>query len=116
MLSIPDIRDILSRVTYKPGSRIDIQLDFEQDTPTLVVDLPVQDAYTLQPAKIGTRRVIPKHYLKSRESLLSYIFMTVEGIEKHEVREWLKYDRMTVIDPHPEEVPSWIEQLMKRIL
>lgn len=116
MLTVPEVREIVNRVTYKPGTRIDIQCEFEQNTPTLFVDLPVQDVDTLRPSKVGTRRVIPPKYLKSREALLAFIFMTVEGIEKHEVREWLRYDHQTVVDPHPGTATlSWFDELLKKI-
>jgi hypothetical protein len=112
MLSTNEIREIIRKVTYKPGARIDVRLDFERNRPTLIVEVPVQDVRTLETARIATYPEIPTRYLKSRGALLAFIFIAVEGIEKHEVREWLRYDKDAIVDPHPESKPlGWLARL-----
>lgn len=94
ILSDDQIRQFVSRITYKPGR----ELDAHNRTIHIRWAVPDRDG---NDCKVQLR--FSKHVPEGAPDLkfLEYFIMTfIEEIERHEMDEWFKVDGVRVRDPH----------------
>lgn len=92
------MRDQLSRYSYRPGwiMRFD-----DSDPPMLVVEYDALDSRNPDVSRRFTThsRLLPEH-CRDEDTFTAAIVNTVEELELHESREWLRRDGVLVADPH----------------
>lgn len=123
---IRDLKELVGRLTYKPGSRFEIREPFEEAkrfprlaeilklkteaAPSkkvqLIISVPCVDSHNPKATTPVTAiREFDREELTSMtpEGLLRYIETVLITMETHEVAEWFKVDGENVRDPHPEQ-------------
>jgi len=103
-MKLNELRAIVRKITYKPGHTIDLQAQFGGEV-LLLLSFPVMDAHTGKMTKVGTKKMLAEKLWQrmTKDEALCWIFDEVVGLERHEVCEWLRYDKQPVVEPHPEE-------------
>lgn len=120
-MTIEELKDLLSRITYKPGSTISacsetpetVRLSFEILVPD--VEKSVVKCVKLGGSSFSTsyelagpgthimlQRFLWLHTLSTEEQVTRFISHAWKELEAHEVDEWLKLDGEPVTEPHPE--------------
>src|SRR5882724_12273867 len=103
-MTLDELRSIVRKITYKPGHTIDLQFNLEGEAVMLLLSFPVMDAHTGKMTKVATQKLLDEHLWgrMNKDQALLWIFDEVVGLERHEVCEWLRYDKQPVVEPHPE--------------
>jgi isopenicillin N synthase-like dioxygenase len=92
----------IQRFTYKPDYRFEIRTS--ADHIMLTVNFPVPDSCNPKTnVRLNASQIIVPGDIQDFEMLTMLIQMMVQGIEDHEMNEWLKIDGVHVIKPHPEK-------------
>lgn len=107
MVNLTDIRNEVSKYTYKPNTQIRV-MDFGY-TVEIVLSVPIIEVSTgIQRENVySTRfsdRIIPDELLDTnyKEVVKHHIEKMIRDHENHEIQEWFMYDGQTVYNPHPE--------------
>jgi hypothetical protein len=94
------MQEILDRVTYKPGVKLYLGHDF-QDQLRLCISTPVTDS---EPAKyaetITLGYLIYPDYIENETQFLGTLQELIMRWERHESAEWLRLDGVKVWHPH----------------
>ena len=104
MVTIQDICDIISRVTYKPGWSV--LMGFDGERPYLQVEVStVSEASMDSQKRDGTRTPwkSAKRHLSlhmCRQEIVGVIFGLIKDAELHEVHEWFRYRGAAIFNPH----------------
>ena len=123
-----DIERLLSRVTYKPGSRISVIepiLHSISREPDLVVRVE-QPVKNVNPpynwTSVAKTFFIKKHDLRKmgEKDLYERLYKEILDMEEHELREFFKVDGQHFIDPHPEnrmmkEMERWQREALDHV-
>jgi hypothetical protein len=96
-IEVLDVKDAISRLSYKPGWKFDYECHGVQ---TLVITAVMQHSETLKPVEFTIRRVVPQVAKAGINEFLSWWEDMLIGVEIHEVREFAQYDQRLVDDPH----------------
>lgn len=106
MMTMVDIKNIVSVITYKPGWGIGLYYDEDKSSAyvQLTVD-EISDASLDSVSRDGTR--VPwksgKRYISwhmSRQEIVGVVFDLIKGAEMHEVHEWFRYKNASIYNPH----------------
>lgn len=98
MLTVPQIAEVLARVTYKPGWTFQVY-DGRWEGPHMVIRTEVPDAY--DPGKAVTLDVhsmLPP--MRDGLAVVEWLAWRCARIEVHEMREFLRIDGELPFDPH----------------
>ena len=93
--------DVIARLTYKPGWELRGQLDATGETLSIYAcPLPAPDSQ--QPDRDVELHFFKEVRLKtlSEVRLLLLIYEMLDWAERHECKEWFKYDGVRIVDPH----------------
>lgn len=100
---VQQIRDLVSKFSYKPGTTI----RFLEPHMHLTVNVPnANPSSFMQPhgESIGLTfsEQIPSEGFQNEGHFKRWMFDFVMGWERHEASEWLKFNNQHVVEPHPE--------------
>jgi|SRR5260221_431001 len=102
-MTIGEAQEILDRITYKPGWKIQMtnfgipRLSIEYAT----VDSDAPNRSTRVVFEIGIELI----YLDEK-GFVFFVRFAIEQTEEHETREWLRIDGHCLTDPHPPKAIS----------
>jgi hypothetical protein len=111
------VQDILKRITYKPGWKIEASRIEKGVRPsvsfigwervTILVTSEIEDASNPKINHITLCRYTSlQDYdierLSDEEVIRYFIHRAIWEMEQHEYHEWFKFDGICVFDPHPE--------------
>jgi hypothetical protein len=96
---------LLERVTYKPGSRFSVERPpggpaflqlklYVQDVNNPARTTPLCHARPLEDSQLDE--------MSDAELIKTLVYQSIAEMERHEIHEWLRFDGVPVIDPHPE--------------
>jgi hypothetical protein len=98
MLTIDDITDELTHLTYKPGWKlIAYQSQHEGIWLSILAEVP-DAAWPTRTTVLNIRTAIPP--IPSREYLREWLLWRILRVESHECREFLRHDGQPLDDPH----------------
>lgn len=104
MLARSEIREIVSRVTYKPGWMV--LLGSDRDRTFVQVSVDERSDATLDPTGRSSERTpwkSSKRYLSPhmcRQEVVGAVFGLIKDAEEHELREWFRYRGASIYNPH----------------
>lgn len=115
MNQLDRIRGILSRITYKPGWKIEA-MRHEYHEPSahqfgdwnrvyLRVSVSVKDSDTGHAVMLNrftSLMDIDLEHIDDEQVIRYFIHRAIWQMEEHEYHEWFKVDGVHVFDPHPE--------------
>lgn len=124
-----EVRALLSRLTYKPGFRIWLEVGsyelifyFEHQVPNadrkyevqvvggVYETIPVDVLHSSIPSHASVGRMVKLDCLLLRsmneKALLYWLFQQIDILEDHEQEEFFRIDGKTLIDPHPEKAKT----------
>lgn len=102
------LQSLVARITYKPGFKLSVEEDlvFGSEYLRIFFSMSVVDAFDLRNTEMLSSTVaIQKTACTgySDEYLLNQIIrQRIIEMEMHEVDEFLKFDGLFIVDPHPE--------------
>jgi len=116
MITIKDIRGILNRCLYKPGSEFSCEpvinglgslrdIDLMTDTPVMVhITIKVQDVKTLTDTTVRGSFKLERGELEQMDEMMFLERLRKEILrsEEHEIDEWFLVDGNCYKEPHPE--------------
>lgn len=94
-MTLPELRDILTRITYKPHMRIVLHQDGYR--PYLQVHYDGNGEYGTAPWT-GSKWMVSPHMTVTE--VVSRAFLAYKAAEEHELRELFKYKTVAVFGPH----------------
>jgi hypothetical protein len=98
-----ELVDRLNRFTYKPGWRMRLER-MATGTPYLLVEFEAENTYRPgETIKVGFREPLPPGssiLFSSPGAFDAWLLSRLDEIERHETREWLKFDGVMIFDPH----------------
>lgn len=104
MMTVSEMRDLVSAITYKPGWSI--RFVREGARPYVQAFVGVESDSSLDSAaRDGTREpwATGKRYLSwhmTRQEVVSAVFGLLKDAEEHETREWFRYKGASIFNPH----------------
>lgn len=96
MLTLDQIQDLVSHVTYKPGWLLTLRDD---GRPYVQIAATTLDSQTLKPAPWKGA----KHYLSyhmCRQEIIGTCFHAIKRAELHEMQEFFRYKGAAIFNPH----------------
>lgn len=105
MISYAAMKEIVSAVSYKPGWTLHIGRDITSNSrPYLQVCVSEAAEASLSPFD-GTRTAWRggKRYLSARmcrQEIVGACFGAIRDAEEHEMKEWFRYRRRSIYNPH----------------
>ncbi|WP_062120293.1 hypothetical protein [Aureimonas sp. AU40] len=103
-MTIDEIREIVSAITYKPGWTLSVGLDGNR--PFIQASVSIESDLTADPTRKTTERTpwkSGKRYLSTfmcRQEIVGAVFGMIKDAEEHEVREWFRYRNASIFNPH----------------
>lgn len=98
-----EARELLKRVTYKPGVKLAFDPGESFGIATLTITSMVQDVN--EPSRtipLTNRQALPPLEYMDRDEFIFRIGDALMRFERHECDEWFRVDGKPVNDPHPE--------------
>jgi hypothetical protein len=110
-MSLEEIKEVVSRVTYKPGWKLTAEtspnyFEFRHRGRGVFLRLVgtchnlEKNSMELTPTLHSSKYV--ERPIMDHKELMHLIREMYREMELHEMNEWLKFDRVCVVDPHPE--------------
>lgn len=100
MMTYYETKAALAKVTYKPGWKFAI-VDHGVNSFALAISFEQIDTYNPdRTIKVGFHEPIYRGALVSIEAFQHWIITLIDKIERHEAREWFRYDGVMIFDPH----------------
>lgn len=112
MLTLDDIKDIVSKVTYKDGWTIQVYEGHGRSYIQVSVDASVGICSV---SKQNTAWKSGKHYLSPymcKQEIVGVCFAAIKASEEHEMREWFRYKGASIFNPHLD--PDQLVELAKK--
>lgn len=108
MDALQRVRLLLDRITYKPGWQIEARRinDYSPwDKVTLMVSCLTRDVNSDNETRVVSCFSLEDLHLDrmdDQDIVKHFIRRAIWQLEEHESDEWLKFDKVCVVDPHPE--------------
>ena len=102
MLSVDEIRNHLSRISYKEGWQFEAH-ETEWEGPFVRILVEVPDTYN--PGETTTLGINSIVSADTTDELERWLIRRIIRIESHEAREFFKRDGKVLYDPHAEGEP-----------
>lgn len=103
-MNLLEFKDLVSRLSYKPGWALHVLDDVEHDCVLLRVSFTVPDSTGKQegPMPLRIKYPLPYHRLKHMDErlVLGWVGQKIMDVERHEHLEWFKLDGVPVRYPH----------------
>lgn len=97
-----DVINIINKITYKPDFKIRVGLDIHGGVRVWFSRL-VPDATGIIKENIAiTYNTLFYNNAKDEQEVLEKMYIHFLEFEKHELKEWFKYNNVCFKDPHPE--------------
>lgn len=99
-LTVEDLRNIVSRITYKPNFIIEV---FHGDKTYLriAIIMKVANVQSGEIVEISMNEDIDFGFMSS-DTFVWYVHGMIHSMEAHECNEWFKFEGSNLVDPHPE--------------
>jgi hypothetical protein len=98
MLSSVEVRDVVTRLVYRPGWDLSVYIDPHEGLHVAIV-AEVEDAYPPgQMVFLDIHSALPP--FADQEAAKQWMLWRLERVGSHEVREWLRSNGDLVSDPH----------------
>jgi hypothetical protein len=101
-MTFEEMREVVSRVTYRPGWRLSLELD-RFEGPVLVVEATEPDSSDARKT-IDLRIITFIPPVDDEHAFMEWLLYRFCRIETHEAREWLRLDDERWVNPHTERV------------
>lgn len=100
----PDkLKEIISKLTYKPDSKIELVMeDLIHGVYSIKITLTVPCRDTLKPIAIVQSSRVDHRFLKSTMDVTGWIRSQIGQMEMHERDEWIKLSGIRIYEPHEE--------------
>lgn len=99
MLTIYQIKQILSKVSYKPGWVFEVSEPDDVQGLRLSIHVTMEDSY--KPGNSTELHIhSPIQPLDNQDAFLRWLLWRLKLVEMHELLEWFKVDSKPWIDPH----------------
>lgn len=99
------LNDLLTRVTYMPGTRLSVINDGDNTGRYLAVNLRAEDSY-YPGSFIRLPHLFPMPDNIDAGNFLPWVADRLIDAARHESREWFRVDGVPFIDPHQAEPGS----------
>lgn len=99
-------KQILDRITYKPGTKIRLDREFNYGRCTewtIRIQMMVQDALSPSPGLIpvAMKYMIDPEGFADERSVVDFVKGLLASMEMHELAEFFRYENQYWVDPHP---------------
>jgi len=102
MMEFEQAEAFMRRFTYKPGWVFALIPNYGATSWGIHVSFDTEDTFNPgHDIKIGFRRTMP--IPPNEDYLAAQLLKIIDGIERHEAREWFKVDGQMPFDPHKEQ-------------
>lgn len=104
MLTLSEMQEIVDAITYKPGWIIRFHTGLGR--AFIQAEVGAESDLTMDPTGKTTERTpwkSGKRYLSfhmCRQEVVGAVFGLIQDAEMHEVREWFRYRRASIFNPH----------------
>ena len=107
-LSREEMQEILSRLRYKPGTRMWMRDDHRhyQTYPVLAIEVEAEDSYNPGRQIKAVHQTSVPPIITSQHHFVAFVRQCLERMEVHEMQEWLKWkdSEVPIFDPHANDV------------
>lgn len=103
-MNLEEIKDCINKFSYKPGWSVFVLDTFQSHGYEIVIQSnPVKDATgrSETPNSIMSKTIVEYNHFKTEKQIIRYIQRKIEALEKHEMKEWFKFEGKLLDDPHP---------------
>lgn len=94
-----EVRTVISKVTYKPGWTINVD-SMPDDLMELWLRVEAPDAMTGELSFFDGRSWVFNPHASTEDDLVGLCLLAIKTFEEHEMLEILKYDGMSIYNPH----------------
>lgn len=99
-MTVAEIADVVSRVTYRPGWRFTVA-EPRFEGPRLLIEAQVPNSY--KPAETVDLRIeSPIPFMANEGAFVDWLLWRLLRVESHECREWFRLDGEAIFNPHGE--------------
>lgn len=102
MLSIAEIQNLLTHVSYKPGWLIEVREGWWEG-PHLIIHARVANGYSPDTTvDLDVHSKIPPTAMRDWDHFTEFLMWRIQRLEIHEAMEFLHFDGRPIFDPHRE--------------
>jgi hypothetical protein len=120
MLTATELRGIIEKITYKPGWNFSLRdepsdLHYYYTQSVFTITFSVPDAYGFSNmVTIVSQVMFSLEMFQDAERFVDWVMYQILDCEKHEMREFFRYDGVLVSDPHKKAL-SWLVNHVNQI-